>query len=465
MAVSPMRRGVAVALIVAASVLAFVAVPAIWLNRQVLNTDNWTRTSSELLADPVIRAQVADYLVEQVYANIDVEAELRAALPPRLQPLAGPAAGGLRNFAERGANEVLARPRAQQAWENANRAAQVELLRVLRGGGRNVSTENGTVTIDLRSLVQQVADRVGVGGRVAAALPESAARITVLQSNQLKLAQDVAQGLKPLAIALVVLSLALFGAALLVAPGWRRQAARAYGVGLVVAGGAVLVAMSLAGDSIVGSLGTTAASEPAVRRVWEISTPLLHEAAVATIGYGIVLFLGAWVGGPSRAAVAIRRALAPYLREPLIAYSGLAIVMLLVIFKWAPTPATRNPVLAIVLVALVAAGFEALRRQAMRESPDANHHEALARWRDRIASGWQWTTDRASAGARQASGAVQQSAATVRQAAPDLGLRTSADDARLDQLERLAHLRDTGVLDDAEFRTEKARVLNGDAVR
>jgi len=230
-----------------------------------------------------------------------------------------------------------------------------------------------------------------------------------------------------------------------------------------VAGGAILVVMSQAGDAMVNSLASTAASEPAVRRVWTIATPLLHEAAVATIGYGVVLILGAWLSGPTRFAIAIRRALAPYLREPLIAYSGLAIVMGLVIFKWAPTPATRNPVLAIVLVALVAAGFEAWRRQAVRESPDADRHAALARWRDRLAAGWEWTSDRASAGARQATGAVQQGAATVRQAAPDLALRTSAGDARIEQLERLGHLHDTGVLDDAEFKAEKARLLNGDA--
>jgi hypothetical protein len=463
-----MRRGVAVALVVVASLLAFIAVPAIWLNRQVLNTDNWTQTSSELLADPVIRAQVADYLVDQVYANVDVEAELRSALPPRLQPLAGPAAGGLRNLAERAANEVLARPRAQQAWENANRAAQITLLRILNGEGNLASTENGTVTLDLRALVQQVADRVGVGGRVASKLPESAAQVTVLRSDQLKTAQNIAQSLKPLAILLVVLSLAVFGVALLVAPGWRRPVVRSYGVGLVVAGGAILVVMSQAGDAMVSSLASTAASEPAVRRAWEIATPLLREAAVATIGYGIVLILGAWLSGPTRVAVAIRRALAPYLREPLIAYTGLAIVMGLVIFKWAPTPATRNPVLAIVLVLLVAAGFEAWRRQAVRESPDADRHAALARWRERLESGWEWTTDRASAGARQASGAVHQSAATERQAAPDMGAGTAApapDDARLDQLERLAHLHDTGVLDDEEFRAEKMRLLNGDPAR
>ena len=84
-----------------ASVLAFVAILAVWANRQLLNTDNWTNTSTELLENRVIRDQIGVFLVDQLYANVDVSAELREALPERLQPLAGPAAGGLRQLAER----------------------------------------------------------------------------------------------------------------------------------------------------------------------------------------------------------------------------------------------------------------------------------------------------------------------------------------------------------------------------
>jgi uncharacterized membrane protein YqjE len=60
------RSRIAVVLVVTASLLAFASIFALWLNRQVLNTDNWTATSSELLADPVIRDQVAVYLVDQL---------------------------------------------------------------------------------------------------------------------------------------------------------------------------------------------------------------------------------------------------------------------------------------------------------------------------------------------------------------------------------------------------------------
>src|SRR5829696_1994466 len=127
------RRPLGIALVVLAAVVAYIAILAIWADRQVLNTDNWTRASSEMLERPVVRARVASFLVDELYANVDVQAEIREALPERAQPLAGPAAGALRNFAERGANEILSRPRAQQAWEDANRNAHEQLVQVLKG--------------------------------------------------------------------------------------------------------------------------------------------------------------------------------------------------------------------------------------------------------------------------------------------------------------------------------------------
>ena len=227
---------------------------SVWVNRQVLNTDNWTATSSRLLEQKVIRDQVAGFLVDQLYANVDVEAEIRNALPPRAQPLAGPAAGALRSFAERAAREVLARPRAQLAWEGANRNAHKLLLRVLEGGGSVISTNGGVVVLDLKSLLEETQARVGIGGRVAARLPDDAAEITILRSDQLAAAQDALQILRPLPIVLVSLSLLLFAIALIISPGWRRKAVRAYGIGFIAAGALGLAAISILGDTVVGSL-------------------------------------------------------------------------------------------------------------------------------------------------------------------------------------------------------------------
>ena len=367
---SSARRRTALALIFVASLLAFLSLPAVWLDRQALNTDNWADTSSELLDDEAIRTQVASYLVEQIYANVDVQAELAAALPPRAKPVAGFAAGGLQQLADTGVKDLLGRPRPQQAWESANRRAHALLLRVLDGGGDAVSTTGGDVTLDLRALLSQSADRFGIGGRLEDRLPPDAGQIVILESNQLATAQDAADLLETAAIVLVVLALLLFALAVFLAQGWRREALRACGFGLIAAGVAALVARSVAGDYVVDALATTDAVRPAAEATWTIGTSLLDQAATATVWYGVVIVLVAWLAGPTPLATAVRRLQAPFLREPRYAWGGLAAIVLLLI-AWEPTPATHSPLAMLLLIALFALGVEALRRQTAREFPHA----------------------------------------------------------------------------------------------
>jgi hypothetical protein len=103
----------------------------------------------------------------------------------------------------------------------------------------------------------------------------------------------------------------------------------------------------------------------------------------------------------------------------------------LLLVAWGPTPAFRKPVLALILIALLALGVEALRRHTAREFPNANRGDTTRRWRESRAA-------RRSGSARTA---------------PPEG------DDRLSELERLSALHDSGVLDDAEFKAQKARVL------
>ena len=365
----PRRRGLARVLVALASVLAFLALFAIWLDRQLLNTDNWTKASSELLDDPAIRDQTAAYLTDELFSNVDVQAEIAAALPDRFKPLAQPATGLLRERVDARAEKLLERPQVQQLWENANRRAHELLLKVLEGGGPIVSTQGGDVVLDLHELIAQVEASTGLGARAASALPADAGQLKILESDQLGTAQDVAQVLDGLPIVLTALSLILFGAALLASPGWRRQCVRAFGIGLVIAGVGALAAAALAGDELVSALAKTAAVEPAVRGVWDVYISLLQQAATAAIFYGAILIGGAWLAGPSSWARTVKRTLAPYLRDTAIAYAALAVLLLIVIVWWAPTPAMRNPVTALLLVALLALGFEGLRRVTAREFP------------------------------------------------------------------------------------------------
>jgi hypothetical protein len=438
------RRRIAIALIVIASLLSFHAIFAVWANRQLLNTDNWAETSSELLEHDAIRTQVADFLVAEVYANVDVSAELENAFEQVLRPgtaaaLAGPAASGLQTFAEQRLDNLLARPIPQQAWEAANRRAQARLLDIVEGGGDVVSTAGGDVTLDLKSLLGETQSNLGVGGRIEQRLPESASQIVILRSSQLELAQDVVRLLKALAIVLVVLALGLFALAVYLARDWRREALRACGIGLVFAGAAALVARALAGDAVVDALATTESVRPAAQAAWSIGTSLLVQAATATLIYGVVIVVAAWLAGPTGSAVAVRRNLAPYLREPRIAWSAFGLVVLLLV-AWGPTPAFRQPILAAVLIGLLALGLEAFRRHTAREFPDARREDSFRRLREWV-KGFGRRAPRAPA-----------------YDGPDTG-PPEVPDPRLDRLERLGRLREDGLLDASEYQREKDRLL------
>src|ERR1700704_4128069 len=196
------RRRLVKVLIALGSLLAFLSVFAIWTERQALNTDDWVSTSGRLIQNETIREAVGNYLVDQLYENVDVEKELSEILPGDTKQLAGPVSGGLRQVAGDGANQVLQSSTAQELWKNANRTTHEQLLEVLEEKGDTVSTEEGKVSLNLGSLVTNLASQVGIGAKLAEKLPPDAGQVTILRSDQLKTAQDVVVAIKGLALVL-----------------------------------------------------------------------------------------------------------------------------------------------------------------------------------------------------------------------------------------------------------------------
>jgi hypothetical protein len=155
---------------------------------------------------------------------------------------------------------------------------------------------------------------------------------------------------------------------------------------------------------------------------------MLRDVAQASVVIGIPVVAAAWLAGPRGPAVALRRALAPTLRDrPGVSYGALALLLLLVI-AWGPIPATRMVLPVLVTIGLAAAGLEVLRRQTAAEFPASA-----------MGSTGAGLADHAGRAARAIQGAGR--------------------DQRLEQLERLATLHEHGALSDAEFAAEKTAVL------
>ena len=167
----------------------------------------------------------------------------------------------------------------QTLFVEASSLAQAQVKRVLEGETPRLETANGNVVLDLRPLVVQLGDRFGFLGNLDQSLPPDAAQITLLRADNLETAQSVTQGLKVVANWIWVPAILCWAIALWLVPNRRRREVRAIGIGLIVAGIALLVIRRLAGSYLVENLSQSDSVRPAVTAFWNILSDGLAEGA------------------------------------------------------------------------------------------------------------------------------------------------------------------------------------------
>jgi hypothetical protein len=368
------RRSLAIwVLIVLASLLALVSALTVWSKQQLLDTDKFTSSSAKLLADDEIRATLSTRLVDLLNQRVDVQAQLEQKLPPQAKGAAPAIAAAIQNSTGQVINAFLGTAQAQALWERINRRAHGALVKVLEGkdAGR-LSTANGDVVLDLQPLIQRVAERLGVEDRLNQRAPPNSGQIVLLKSHQLDAAQKGVRVLNALSSWLWVAVVALLALAVYLAHGARRTTLEAVGVSLLIVGILLLIVRRFVGNAIVDSLVQVESSKPAVHAVWLIETDLLRDVALALVFYGLFALIAGILAGPSRAAVALRRGLAPTWRERPALVWITATVAFLVFIAWGPSGGGRRLFGVLILAALLALALETWRRQTLREFPESD---------------------------------------------------------------------------------------------
>jgi hypothetical protein len=362
------RRAAVWLLIVLATVIAFISVLTTWVNRQMLDNNAWKNASEEVIQDPEVRDALSVFLVNELYSSVDVPAALRERLPRDAKPLAAPVAAGLREPATNAVDFMLSRPRIQNRWISASAAAHQRLVNVLENKtGYGIATGNGVVTLDLGDLVTQLGTEIGIPASALAKVPPQTGEVVLMRSSELSLAQQGVQVVRVLSVWLLVLVLVMYAAAVCIARGRRRETIRTIAWAFVLLGVLLLAVRKIAGSYVVDALASPAYHVTG-HHVWLIATSILGQIAWATVWYGLVALAGVTLAGPTRAARAVRRLVAPVLNNHQgYAWSGFALVMLLLVL-WGGTHALRTWWGVLLLGALLAAGLVALRRQTLSEA-------------------------------------------------------------------------------------------------
>ncbi len=150
------------ALIVLASIVLVVSMIANWVQTEVLDSGQFSNNTEQILQNKDVQEQLSIFAVDQLYANVDVQAQIEQKLPPPAQPLAAPVTAATRQLATNVAETALASPRVQQLVATAINGAQQRFVSLIENKGQFVSTQGGDVTLEYGSFVADLATRLGV---------------------------------------------------------------------------------------------------------------------------------------------------------------------------------------------------------------------------------------------------------------------------------------------------------------
>ncbi|MBB4717624.1 hypothetical protein BJ965_007506 [Streptomyces luteogriseus] len=313
------RRAGSTLLLLAALLLAPVAVVAAWVQDTVSDTDRYVETVAPLASEPPVQDVVINRLTDRVVNNVDVRAVTDALVrtlqdagaPPRVvdgaASLEGPLRNAVRTVVDRTVTRVITSDAFQQAWEGANRRSHAAVVNMLTGDREGaVTSEGGTVRLDVGEVVDQVRERlVDEGFDKAAAIPDADRTITLFESEQLGKAQDAMRLLDVLGAWLPVLTVVLAALAVWTAPAHRVMLMiTATGVGVMMV--VLLVALAVLRRAYLDSVPPTALPADAAAVIYDSFVRFLRDSTLTLLVVAVITALVACLYGPGRLARGVR---------------------------------------------------------------------------------------------------------------------------------------------------------------
>jgi hypothetical protein len=327
------RRVLVVVLAVLTCISILTSTVGVWAHRTLLNTDSWVATVGPLAKDPAVQKAVATQVSDQIVQVVDIEKLVKEDLPPKASALAGPLKTAVQQFVFVAVERLMQTDQFQQFWVQANRITHTLAVKVLRGETKGVTTNNGTVTLNLLPLIAEALAAIekrspGILGTssdtpditfstpidqarselstaIGRPLPENFGIITVFQSDKLKAAQDAVSLFDKLVVGMLILTVLLAVATIVLAPR-KRRIIIGLALGTVLALGLANAAINALKNQVVDLVGDQTARDAAKTTVNELVSRLqLITHVLLAIGLAIAII--AFITGDSRLARRLRR--------------------------------------------------------------------------------------------------------------------------------------------------------------
>ena len=271
---------------------------AFWASFTLLNTNGWVAAVGPLTKDSNVSGMISQNVVSGLFEGADIEATAAEALPPKLQPLAGPLVVGLEQVADQAVNTLIVSDGFNNVWVALNRTAHTAVLNVLKGEGDRLYFQDGNLVVDFNDIYNYVEDRFGLTDLNL--VPQAVeGRLVLFSSNQVAVLQEVVSYLNTIGWLLPLLTILVFVAAVWVSL-WRRQTTMWVGIATTIAMFISLIVFSGARSSAL-----TSVQDPFLRELGRaILNVLTHGLMVQTLFLmivGVLLIIGAWQAAPDSA--------------------------------------------------------------------------------------------------------------------------------------------------------------------
>lgn len=213
---------------------------AVWAQRTVFNTDQFVSTVSPALDQPEARDAAANRLATELTERAELQTRISQQLPSGLAFLAPPITASAHDLIATAVLRAMDRPSVRDARDPALRLLHDRFIRLIENRAGALETDNGVLYLDLRPVLQQAVDDIGLQGQGQLVnnvnLPPDAGRIEIGQARSAYTWLGfIARYHRGIGIGLVLLPAALF--ALAIAFGRDRRRAVFFSGVLVAAGG------------------------------------------------------------------------------------------------------------------------------------------------------------------------------------------------------------------------------------
>ncbi len=109
------------------------SVTVVWAHRTVLKTDAFVGTVAPVFKNPAVASAMAARGADELVTELNLQAWLRAALPPKASFAAVPITYATKSFVAGELTKVLASPKSRAVWTGTLTATHQQLVAVLRG--------------------------------------------------------------------------------------------------------------------------------------------------------------------------------------------------------------------------------------------------------------------------------------------------------------------------------------------